>query len=636
MASAPRASAPRAFGSAVREIDSYMSDHPLEDEARPVWIAPRERIIAGATAAIAAGIGMPFVMQLWAPTWFAAAWVITYLTITALFLPLVVNTSSYRIEQAWAIVAGLLYAAVPLSTIAWDRDPEYFWISVAVGIIFISFEMSALPFLNIGEWRIGVSFVTAAIVIAGVMTINPWVALLLVPIIAAMISGAQRVRRLKRDLEEHLHAAQVMIHRDELTGLLNRRGLDAQIDRNDYDKITLVMLDMDRFKLINDTHGYQIGDVTLAALGAELAQRLPASFSVARFGGDEFVAFSPGHVELPDSVVAPLSIETELHGQRLALKCRLSGGITFGDSSVSTDRLLSEAGFALREAKSTGGRLSVFGGALRGTFDRTLELASVASIGSEAGEFVPFGQTIIGGDSIIGTEMLIRWRRPDGAVVSPAEFLPLASANGMMPAIDNQMLEHAIEFAARFNNRPVAPFVSVNITANHLHSEGFTDRVRQLLADYRVPASRLMIEITESEYIDGSTDWATAASDLRAQGVLLAIDDFGSGYSSIERLRHLPVSHLKFDRSLVQTVSGPFGEIVRGVARYAAASNISVIAEGIETLDELETMRAIGVDTFQGYLFHRPRSLDDVEQTIIADQVRQTATADASRRSNHD
>jgi len=128
-----------------------------------------------------------------------------------------------------------------------------------------------------------------------------------------------------------------------------------------------------------------------------------------------------------------------------------------------------------------------------------------------------------------------------------------------------------------------------------------------------------MIEITESERLERFEQWESTAWKLRSMGVKLAIDDFGSGYSSIERLHHLPISHLKFDRSLIRSVSGPFGEIVEGVARFGEATNIGIVAEGIETLDELESMRALGVTAFQGFYFSRPAPLDRLETAILSD-----------------
>lgn len=246
----------------------------------------------------------------------------------------------------------------------------------------------------------------------------------------------------------------------------------------------------------------------------------------------------------------------------------------------------------------------------------------MAAGSGDMGAFVPVAQTIRSEDRIIGCELLIRWQRPDGELLLPAQFLRLATEAGLLTTINDLMLDHAVRFAARFNNRPNAPFVSVNISAPHLGEAGFVDSIVELLDQYRVPPERLMIEITETEQIAGYDRWESAAAELRAHGVSLAIDDFGTGYSSIERLQYLPISHLKFDRSLVRSVSGPFGEIAIGVARFAEAVNIGIIAEGIETLDELDSMRAFGVSQFQGYFFHRPEPLDAVERLIIEDGLR--------------
>ena len=253
--------------------------------------------------------------------------------------------------------------------------------------------------------------------------------------------------------------------------------------------------------------------------------------------------------------------------------------------------------------------------------DRTIQVAGVANGTIDDGTFIPVAQTIVSEERIVGCELLIRWQRASGELMMPAQFLSMAADAGLMSTINGIMLEHAVRFAARFNNRPSAPFVSVNITASYLGEAYFCDRVASLLRDLRVDPQRLMIEITETEQLVGYSQWESAADELRRMGVRLAIDDFGTGYSSIERLQNLPITHLKFDQSMVKLVAGPFGQIARGVAGFAQATNIHVVAEGIETLDQLESMRALDITLFQGYYFHHPEGLDAVEIRILEDEL---------------
>ena len=222
---------------------------------------------------------------------------------------------------------------------------------------------------------------------------------------------------------------------------------------------------------------------------------------------------------------------------------------------------------------------------------------------------IPVGQRIFGHGRTLGIELLLRWLNDEGDVLAPDVFLPHVRTAGLMHDVNEAMLSHAVRFAAACSTSADQPFVSVNLSAPHLATPGLTARLADQLGCYGVSPSQLMVEITESEYVPLDAAWYRAVHELRSLGIKLAIDDFGSGYSSIERLQHLPVSHIKFDRRFVQSAVGPFGRILEGVARFGAASGIEIIAEGIETIEDLESMQSIGLAAFQGYLFERPMQL---------------------------
>ena len=586
---------------------------------------------ASALAGIIPGLlALPVMLSEWNPAWFVIAWTASYAALSALFIGLTLRRSTALVEQAWSISVASVFAAIPVSTVVADEATDvHFWMAATIGLIFIAFEMSTLPFLRINEWRIGPLLVGASVAITGFLTVHWVIPLATMVVVAAIIVSADRVRKLKLELESHLQLAQQAILHDPLTGLLNRRGLERAALNLSGQELTVALIDIDRFKLINDTYGHQVGDQALIKVAEELQRRFCAPYELARLGGDEFVAIGTGNGAVDASMTTPILVATELHNQQLRIDCSVSIGVSRGTGYDSGDRLLREAGFAMRESKRNGGGVSVFGADLERKLDRTIEVAAIGKGDRENGMFVPVGQTIVSDDDrIVGCELLIRWKRPSGELLEPAHFLPLLSDTGQMSAINDQMLEHAIEFASRFNNRPAAPFVSVNLESPHLSGKRFCERVEELLEQYRVPADRLLLEITETEQFGHFEQWEASAARLRSLGVLLAMDDFGTGYSSLERLRHLPISHLKFDRTLVQTVSGPFGEIVGGLARFASALTIGIIAEGIETLDERESMRAFNVQMFQGYLFHRPETLDQVEIKIIEDHVRHASLTD--------
>lgn len=561
-----------------------------------------------------------FALSGWAPTRFIVAWTATFTLLTLGFLAATLRSNqSAHIESVWSILSGVAYAALPWSALVWGEGTEPIWIAGAIAFAYIAYELLAIPFLTSKVWYVGIAIIALSIAITAGVRLH-WILSPLVPVaVATMALAANRTRVLKEQLTQRLVDTENMAGLDPLTGLLNRRGLSTLFDRYARDELTVAMLDVDRFKHINDAHGYSIGDQVLQQIATELTQRLGPAWHLCRQGGDEFVAVAPGHHTLTDgAITAPVNCKISWHGRLDELQVHLSIGYTTGRGRAS-DRLLSEAGFALRSSKRAGDRILRFGGELRQQFARALEIAAMDRSDESTGSLVPFGQAIYDSDGhVIGCELLVRWRRPGGTLMLPDQFLPMTIENGVMAAINDEMLTNAVAFAARFNNRRSAPFVAVNISASHLSAAGLCNHVEALLEQYRVPAERLMIEITESERLERFEQWESTAWKLRSMGVKLAIDDFGSGYSSIERLHHLPISHLKFDRSLIRTVSGPFGEIVEGVARFGEATNIGIIAEGIETLDELESMRALGVSTFQGFYFSRPIELDRLETDILS------------------
>lgn len=591
-------------------------------EALPLHLAGKARALNALRGLVPAVIALPMILRVWAPSWFVLSWFCTYVTISLFFISSAHRKSTVWLEQAWSITISLMFCAFPISAVIWSGRAEDMWASILVCVVFIAFEMSTLPFLHIAEWRIGVLLVGLATTVCGMLTLNPVVMFMFAPLVLTMVHATDRVRALKDELVQNLAMAQQTIRHDPLTKLLNRRGLTQTLDGLEGEDITLALIDIDRFKFVNDTQGHQIGDQMLVALADELQSRLGDAFRIARVGGDEFVAVAPGHVDVDPSLTEPIVVTANVHGRNVELDCAFSIGVTSGVNVASAHRLLSEAGYAMRQAKRTGASLSLYADEVEDRLDRTLQIAAIASGDYESGRFVPVAQAIVTDDKIAGCELLIRWQQPDGKLILPAHFLSLAADAGLMPIVNDLMLDNAVRFAARFNNRPNAPFVSVNISAPHLGAANFCARVEALLAEYRVRPERLMIEITESEQLGNYGTWESAATELRSLGVLLAVDDFGSGYSSIERLHQLPITHMKFDRSLVQVVSGPFGEIVRGVARFAKAVNISIIAEGIETLDELESMRAFNISAFQGFYFHKPEALDLVEIKIIDSAAR--------------
>lgn len=575
----------------------------------------KKRVVPVLAGALASCITVPFLMRTWAPTWFLAAWGLVYASLALTFVSLIYRRPSAQLETLWSICSSAMFAAVAVSTITFDANELHYWIATTTGLMFVALRLAILPLLQTHEWRTGPIIVGLALIVAGFMHTHWAIPIAIVPIVAGLLASANLTHVLKATLETHLGQSRKAASCDPVTGLHNRRGLAEIADQLNGRAITVVLIDLDRFKLINDSYGHDVGDEVLIDVAKQLERRLQMPFSLARLGGDEFVAVAEGHLDLAPRTARPITVNANQHGHALRLDCALSLGITHGTPTETFERLLLQADFAMREAKRTGGGIRAFDDDLAWQLQRSTELAGVGSGSPSGGRFVPYAQAIVSDQGLVGCELLVRWQHPEGELLCPAEFLSMAQATGQLAAINELMLQHAVGLAHRLGG-PDAPFVSVNMNASHLLDSGLADRVKSLLTINGVSPHRLLIEVTETEQLASPELWAAAAAELRKIGVTLAMDDFGTGYSSMDRMQYLPISYLKFDRSLVRSASGLFGEIVRGVVRFSDSLDIKVIAEGVETVEEYERMQSHGVRNFQGYLFHRPEPLHEFEQRV--------------------
>ncbi len=578
---------------------------------------PKARLIdqlkVSAGGILGATIVVPIVLTNWTPLWFALGWGAAYFTQSAIFVG-VVSYFGERFDRLWwTICTSALFFSVIMAVFVWGRDhPSATWIAAMIGFAYIAFEVATLPYLKMSHWWLGVTVVSVGIALLAFATVHPAVGIASVPVLATMITVAGRNTRLRDDLDRQLVETEARLLTDPLTGLRNRRGFEAELATLDGQPATIAIFDADRFKLINDTQGHGVGDQVLRVIAGHLRSTLPDYWTIARHGGDEFVAVTAGDVDIDENVVAPLQMPlSERAGH---VRVTLSAGLATGTLSGSGDRLLSEAGHALRYAKRECQQMVRSAGALRDRFERSVSITSVNGVDSP---IVPVAQVIVDERGVVGCELLARWQTPDGSLIAPAHFMDMLIENGLHGQLDDLMLEHAVDVIAKLDEIGIDAFVSANVAASHLLDPELAARVKHLLESRDVAAERLMVEITESERLGADRRWEGAAKGLRDLGIMLAIDDFGAGYSSIARLQNLPITHLKLDRSLVTSGGGPLGEIVRGVTRFCRSSNIGVIAEGIETVEDHRTMSDADVSIYQGYLFGRPQRVSDFLRDVV-------------------
>jgi len=567
-------------------------------------------------------VGIPLLMCTWAPSWAVLGWLAGYVALTLTLWWFLLRTK-HAIEEWWAGLLGLWIGLLPVSAVYWDSGGRAFWIAGLIVMIFVTAEVSSLPYIKIAEWRQGVVGASTLLIIAGLFEVG-WVALCIVPLLFVIVSSADRMRSTHRSLEKARAEADAkalqadrLASRDDLTGLLNRRGMAAELQDRVGGAHTIVMVDANNFKAINDGHGHAAGDQVLQQMAVTLQRRLGNGWVVGRHGGDEFVAVSRGCQPLQPSLFEPVSCDVHLFGSTTSLRVALSAGSVASIYAEDADRALSIAAYAMRAAKRTDVSHIEFDSQLAEQFERMIEVTSpTASDGAVSAVTAIFQPIVDGERRIVGCEALARWRRDDGSLVPPDEFLPVLADNGQTPLVNRAMLTQAFGFAARFNDVADAPFVAVNIGSASFASTDLPALVAELLHRSNVDPGRVVIEITESEGLDTDSLGDTAAA-LQALGVRLAIDDFGSGYSNLQRLTQLPISYLKLDRSMINSVVGPIRPIARGVIEFARASGIGIIAEGIETEQQFLTMRRLGANHFQGYVHGRPMAAETLEALLL-------------------
>ena len=421
---------------------------------------------------------------------------------------------------------------------------------------------------------------------------------------------------------------------DEVTGLLNRTGLLQQVDQVLSARpgvgLTVLFIDLDRFKLVNDGLGHATGDRVLAAVArrlATLAGSLRPTGSpalVARFGGDEFVvvlvdASSEDAGRLAELVVAA-SRETVEVGPSLLVTA--SVGLATAAGGADLARLLREADAALHRAKDAGRERAAW-------FDEQLHEESLRRMAVERDlrHGLPRQELLLAyqpafdlrSGAATHVEALVRWQHPARGLVLPLEFIPVAEESGLIARVGEWVLAHALEQAARWADVPGLR-VWVNVSPQQLADPGLPDLLAAQLERAGLPASRLGIEVTESTLAD-ATRLTEGLREVRALGVAVAIDDFGTGYSSLARLTACAVDVIKVDRSFVAEVGTARGEaVLAGIVTLAHATGAHVVAEGVETEQQLAVLRSLGADSASGFLLARPTDPGQVPLVLPADR----------------
>jgi len=477
--------------------------------------------------------------------------------------------------------------------------------SIAIGQIFLATAPVVVACSLSSELPHHILALTMALLLPAMMTIT----LSIFRVMHTSIAAAETSAKLAEKM-------QTLARTDVVTNLANRAGLNHELveimmARDPQSKLALFWLDLDRFKEVNDTLGHPVGDRVLAEVARRLKETAHTEAIVARFGGDEFivareVASRADSERLAGRILEEINRPFRIDGERLELGCSM-GIALLPDDGQDIDTLMQGADVALYHAKINGkNQVRFFDPAMNRDLVRKKEIEAELRAALQRDELSIFFQPIVDLETgrIRTFEALVRWFHPEKGELRPDEFIPVAEETGVIITLGNWITAQAAKAAAQW---PEDVTIAVNLSPVQIRAPGAALGILTALRDAKLDPRRLELEVTESLFIDDNQHTARFIEDLSAEGVRFALDDFGTGYSSLGYINKFPFKKIKVDRSFV---SGPnvglkSDAIIRAVAEMGSTLEMEIVAEGLETIDQVHAVRAAGCTLGQGYYFSR-------------------------------
>jgi diguanylate cyclase (GGDEF)-like protein len=455
--------------------------------------------------------------------------------------------------------------------------------------------------------------------------------------IAVILFAWRRQKNLRAEAARRALAearAELLASRDQLTNLLVRSSLAESGNqlveevRGRGEQVGVLVLNLDRFKNVNDVYGHVAGDTLLRAVANAIILTVPPGALCARLGADEFAVLIPlaenstaSIMEIADNLVAKATAPIEVGASQIHTGASVGISMTRADCG-EVDGLLRRANIAMHAAKGAGGDRAVW-------FDNSMESVLKARNDVEAGlrrgiplgEFIPYYQPQIdlATGVLCGFEVLARWQHPAGGVVGPELFIPVSEETGLIGELFDSIFHQALSDARSWGGDFV---LAVNVSPGQLKDPWLAHRILKILTRTNFPPERVEIEITESSLFENLAVAQSVVASLKNQGLRLALDDFGTGYSSLSNLRALPFDRIKIDRSFVQSMSRDASSlaIVTAVTSMSRSLGVPVTAEGVEDLATEKAVRALGCDKAQGWLYGKALSREDTRRYLDLDR----------------
>ncbi|WP_432548068.1 putative bifunctional diguanylate cyclase/phosphodiesterase [Kineococcus sp. SYSU DK004] len=597
-------------------IGSPLVRWPLWSEQLWLLRASAEVMLLGSAVTVLVIGGLARDVRAWALS--GSLLLVVVVDLAAVHDPVAAAGNGRWSEVGWAVmalslaVAAVVRAAPPLARPVTTTAPT------AGSLVVLLASIAVLVAAGLSTHVLGDGEVQAAAVSGGLAALS------------VSVRGVQLISMLS-DLVMRRREALT----DDLTGLSNRRALNQRL-RAGYDRgeeVTLVILDLDSFKQVNDRFGHAVGDELLRRAGVLLRSVAGPEAFVARLGGDEFALVLPGgSVDAAEQVLGALQQVTlspvRIEGRHL----RVSGsaGIARSRDARDPEQLLVHADAAMYRAKAAGGGLRVHDeAAAAAAAEQALLVEELRALlgeqdavpGLQPGDLeVHYQPQVDRGGRLVGVEALVRWRNARRGLLGPDTFLPLVEDYGLMPAMTTRVLWQSTTQVAAWRRRGLDLRVSVNLSAACLTHPDLLGTVEDTLTATGLPAGRLVLEVTETSVMADPAGSVARLGELVARGVEVSIDDYGTGHSSLAYLNDLPAVELKLDRSLVAGVGsgGRAEDIVAGTVALAHRLGLRIVAEGVEDAQVLHALHRLGCDETQGYFHSRPLPAAAFEQWLGA------------------